>query len=209
MVPRNCLVDSGAPMLADTSVVINLDATGYFDQILGAVPNRLLISEDVRNEVRRGEAGGAHEENAIGAIIERGQAKVAALTSDGLERFRSLTSGRASETVGDGEAATIACALSLGAIALIDERKALRISAERFPSLETATTVDVLALPQVQSNLGLSRLSEAVFHALRRARMRVPPHYLPWVVDLIGADNVGKCNSLPRSVRLPRTGAPS
>ena len=203
MVPRNCLVDSGAPMLADTIVVINLDATGYFDQILDAVPNRLLVPEEVQNEVRRGEAGGAHEENAIWAIIERGQANVAALTLDGLKRFRSLTSGRASETLGDGEAATIACALSLVAIALIDERKALRISAERFPSLLTATTLDVLAHPQVQSSLGPSRLSEAVFTALTRARMRVPPNYLPWVVDLIGADNVVKCNSLPRSVRLP------
>jgi len=190
-------------MLADTSVVINLDATGYFDQILDAVPNRLLVPEEVQNEVRRGEAGGAHEENAVWTIIERGQAKVAALTLDGLERFRSLTSGRASETLGDGEAATIACALSLGAIALIDERKALRISAERFPSLVTATTLDVLAHPLIESNLAPSRLSKAVFHALTRARMRVPPHYLPWVVDLIGADNVGKCNSLPRSVRLP------
>lgn len=208
MAPRNYLVDSSVPMLADTSVVINLDATGNFDQILDAVPNRLLVSEDVQNEVLRGESGGAHEENAIWAIIERGQAEVAALTRDGLERFRSLTDGRANETLGDGEAATIACALSLGAIALIDERKALRISAERFPSLVTATTLDVLAHPQVQSRLGLSRLSEAVFNALTRARMRVAPHYLPWVVDLIGADNASNCNSLPRSVRQPGWGSP-
>lgn len=208
MVPRNCLVDSSVPMLADTSVVINLDATGYFDRILDAVPNRLLVSEDVQNEVLRGEDSGAHEENAIWAIIERGQAKVAALTLDGLETFRSLTSGRASETLGDGEAATIACALSLGAIALIDERNALRISAERFPSLVTATSLDVLAHPQIRSSLGLSRLSKAVFNALTLARMRVPPHYLPWVVGLIGADAASKCNSLPRSVRQPGWGSP-
>ncbi len=207
MAPRNCLVDSGAPMLADTSVVINLDATGYFDQILDAVPNRLLVSEDVQEELRRGEVGGAHEENSLWAIIERGQAKVATLTSEGLERFRSLTGGRADETLGDGEAATIACALSLGAIALIDERKALRVSAERFPSLVTDTSVDLLAHPQVQSDLGLTTLSEAVFHALTRARMRVPPHYFAWVVGLIGADNASRCDSLPRSVRLPGRGS--
>ena len=204
---RNYWVDSGVPMLADTSVVINLDATGCFDQILDVVPNRLMVPEDVQTEVRRGEAGGAHEENAIWAIIERGQAQVAALTRDGLERFRSLTGGRANETLGDGEAATIACALSLGAIALIDERKALRISAERFPSLVTATTLDVLAHPRVESDLGLSRLSEAVFNALTRARMRVPPQYLPWVADLIGAENLSKCNSLPRWVRLSGSGS--
>jgi predicted nucleic acid-binding protein len=191
-------------MLADTSVVINLDASGYFNRILEALPNRLLISEIVENEVRRGEIEGARQENGVWEIIACGQAEVVALTCEGLWRFRSLTSGRAVETLGDGEAATIACALELGAAALIDERKGLRISAQRFPSLVTATTLDALAHPQVQSALGMTSLSEAVFNALTRARMRVPQQYYQWVVDLIGADNARKCNSLPRSVRLHR-----
>lgn len=201
---RNCLIDSDAPMLADTSVVINLDASGYFGRILEALPNRLLVSEIVQNEVRLGEIGGARGEHGIWEIIVCGQVEVVPLTCAGLRRFRSLTSGRAAETLGDGEAATIASALELGAIALIDERKGLRISAERFPSLVTATTLDVLAHPQVQSSLGMSSLSEAVFNALTQARMRVPQQYYQWVVGLIGADNARKCNSLPRSVRLHR-----
>ncbi len=202
MEPRNCLIDSDAPMLADTSVVINLDATGYFDRILEALPNRLLVSEIVENEMRLGEIEGAREVNGIWEIIAHGQAEVVTLTCEGLRRFRSLTSGRAVETLGDGEAATIASALELGAIALIDERKGLRISAEKFPSLVTATSLDAFAHPQVQSSLGMSSLSEAVFSALTRARMRVPQQYYQWVVDLIGADNARKCNSLPRSVRM-------
>lgn len=204
MEPRNCLIDSEAPMLADTSVVINLDATGYFGRILDALPNRLLVSEIVEHEVRLGEIDGAHEKSGILEIIACGQVDVVALAGEGLRRFRSLTSGRAVETLGDGEAATIACALELGAIALIDERKGLRISAEKFPSLVTATTLDTLAHPRVQAGLGVERLTEAVFNALTRARMRVPQQYYRWVVDLIGADNARKCNSLPRWVRLQR-----
>ena len=199
---RNFLIDSEAPVLADTSVVINLDATGCFSRILDALPNRLLVPEIVVDEVRRGEIEGAREENGIWEIIARGQAEVVVLTCEGWRRFRSLTSGRAAETLGDGEAATIACAIDLKAVAAIDERKGLRISAEKFPALVTATTLDALAHPQVQSDLGMERLSEAVFNALTRARMRVPRQYFQWVVDLIGAENASKCNSLPRSIRL-------
>ena len=204
MEPRSCLIDSEAPMLADTSVVINLDATGCFGRILDALPNRLQVSEIVEHEVRLGEIDGAREKSGILEIIACGQVDVVGLAGEGLRRFRSLTSGRAVETLGDGEAATIACALELGAIALIDERKGLRISAEKFPSLVTATTLDTLAHPRVQAGLGVERLTEAVFNALTRARMRVPQQYYRWVVDLIGADNARKCNSLPRWVRLQR-----
>ncbi len=202
MGPRNFLVDSEAPMLADTSVVINLDATGCCGRILDALPNRLLVSEIAVDELRRGEIEGAREKNGIWEIIARGQAEVVVLTCEGVRRFRSLTSGRAAETLGDGEAATIACAIDLKAVAAIDERKGLRISAEKFPSLVTATTLDSLAHPQVRSGLGMERLSEAMFNALTRARMRVPRQYFHWVVELIGAENARKCNSLPRSVRL-------
>ena len=193
-------------MVADTSVVINLDATGYFGRILGLLPNRLLVPDVVASELKRGEIAASRRENAIWGTIGSGQAEVVALTADGSQRFRNLTSGPAAETLGDGEAATIANAVDLRAIALIDERKGLRISAEKFPSLVTATTLDALAHPQVQSGLCMSRLSEAVFNALARVRMRVPQHYFQWVIDLIGVDNARKCTSLPRSVRLPSTG---
>lgn len=203
MEPRNFLANSVAPMVADTSVVINLDATTHFGPILASLRNRLLIPTAVEIELRRGEMEGGHGENALWEFIASGRAEVVALTPDGLGQFRDLTSGLAAETLGDGEAATIACAHELNAIALIDERKGLRISAERFSSLAAATTLQVLAHPQVQTSLGRETLSEAVFNALTRARMRVPQEYHRWVVDLIGADNVRKCHSLPRSLRLP------
>ena len=203
MEPRNFLANSVAPMVADTSVVINLDATTHLGPILASLPNRLLIPTAVEIELRRGEVEGGHGENALWKFIASGRAEVVALTPDGLEQFRDLTSGLAAETLGDGEAATIVCAHELSAIALIDERKGLRISAERFPSLSAATTLEVLAHPQVQTSLGSEALSEAVFNALTRARMRVPQEYHRWVVGLIGADNARRCHSLPRSVRLP------
>jgi predicted nucleic acid-binding protein len=57
--------------------------------------------------------------------------------------------GPAQTTLDDGEAATIAHAVALNGVALIDERKANRICTERFPELRIASTVDILVHPSV------------------------------------------------------------
>ena len=109
-------------------------------------------------------------------------------------------------TLDDGEAATIAYAVGRGAIAVIDERKATRIGAELFPALRIACTVDMLAHPQVQDDLGKEMLADAVFRALRDGRMRVFPHHIEWVVGLIGPEKVAACRSLPGSARKTTEG---
>ncbi len=101
------------------------------------------------------------------------------------------------------KAATVASSVDLGVIALIDERKALRICSARFPELLTGVTLDVFTHHRVTSALGRERLSEAVFNALVWGRVRVPSRYLQWVVDLIGTTKAKECRSLPRSVRHP------
>ena len=94
-----------------------------------------------------------------------------------------------------------------GGVALVDERKAIRICAERFPSLGIGCTVDVLAQRHVQAALGGS-LADAVFNALNRGRMRVSDHHGHWVVDLIGKERAAECRSLQKRFRvdnLPRS----
>ena len=102
MALRSCLDERTAPVVADTSVVINLNATGDGEAILGALPN---------------------------------------------------------------------CARERSAIALIDDRKAIRICADRFPELAVGCTVDVLAQRHVQAALD-RRLADAVFNALDPLRVR-------------------------------------
>ena len=201
MEPPNCLNSSAVPVVADASVVINLNASGCVDSILDALPNRLLIPEEVAGEVKRGRRKVNDGARSISNLNSHGWAETVALSPVGLRRFRGLVNGPAGQTLGDGEAATIAIALELGAIGLIDERKALRICSERFPRFLTGVTLDVFRHHRVKSALGRARLSEAVLNALYWGRMRVPTHYLQWVVDLIGTANARKCRSLPRSVR--------
>ena len=117
-----------------------------------------------------------------------------------MSHFESLVSGSAAETLDDGEAATIACAIERSAVALIDDRKAIRTCTERFPNLTVGCTVDVLAQRHVQAALG-TRLGDAVFSALDLGRMRAPERYAQSVVDLIGKDRAVSCRSLPRRFR--------
>ena len=140
-------------------------------------------------------------------LVDRHVVEHARLGDVGMSHFESLVSGSAAETLDDGEAATIACAIERSAVALIDDRKAVRICAERFPNLAVGCTVDVFAQRDVRAAHG-TRLADAVFNALDRGRMRVPDLYGRWVVDLIGQDRAAGCRSLSKRFRLGLGGSP-
>src|SRR5206468_2948054 len=92
---------------------------------------------------------------------------------------------------------------------VIDERKANRICAERFPELPVACTVDLLSHPVVRSTLGDSALADAVFGALFHGRMRVLPQHRTWVIELLGESRVPNCLSLPQFLRTPQPKEPA
>ena len=200
MVCRSCLDERAAPVIVDTSVVINLNATGCAEATLRSLPNRCVVIEDVLLELQIGRRTGRGDADALAVLIEQQLVERAQVGNTGMSHFRSLVTGSASESLDDGEAATIACAIEQGAVALVDERKAIRICIERFPNLAVGCTVDVLAQRHVQAALGRS-LADAVFNALDRGRMRVPDQHGHWVVDLIGKERAAGCRSLPKRFR--------
>ena len=200
---QSCLTDRAVPIVADASVLINLNATKCAETILDALPNPFLAVSEVIPELKSDEQTGRDDAAAVSAWQASGQLQVVQLGGTGMQHFASLVSGPVAQTLDDGEAATIAYALELKphAIPLIDERKANRICAARFAGLVTGSTVDLLAHNDVQAALGCVRLADAVFNALYNGRMRVLPHYLKWVVGLIGPERARRCRSLPRSAR--------
>ena len=203
MVRQSCLRDRAVPVIADTSVVIDLNATKCAETILDALPNPFLVVTEVVSELQSGLQAGRNDAAALDGWLASGRVRIVPLGDTGARHFFNLVSGPAAQTLDDGEAATIALALETEppAIPLIDERKANRICAQRFADLVTGSTVDLLAQDDVQSALGRDRLASAVFNALYFGRMRVLPHHLDWVVSLIGPDRANQCESLPRSVR--------
>ena len=188
-------------VVADASVVINLNATGFAASILEALPNRFAVVKEVALELENGRRHGRNDADALNTLVAAGRVDLVRLANPGIEYFTSLVSGSAAETLDDGEAATIAYALEHGATALIDERKANRICAERYSALATGCTIDVLAHNGVEAALGHSRLADGVFNALYHGRMRVLAQHVNSVVNLIGPERAAQCVSLPRSVR--------
>lgn len=203
MVRQSCLRDRTVPVIADTSVVINLNATQCAETILDALRNPFLVVPEVALELQSGLQAGRNDAAALDGWHASGRVRIVPLGDTGTRHFFNLVSGPATQTLDDGEAATIALALETEppAVPLTDERKANRICAHRFAGLVTGSTVDLLAQDDVQAALGRDRIASAVFNALYFGRMRVLPHHLDWVVGLIGPDRAKQCESLPRSVR--------
>ncbi len=200
-----CLTDPAAHLVIDTSAAINLNATGCAVEILKSLPNRVLAVDIILHELEEGRRRGKRDADLLNELVSAHLIEVVTLDSPAEKIFEELVVGRAVETLDDGEAATIAYAAEHGGIAIIDERKAIRICGQRFASLRLGSTVDLFAHPKVLTGLGRERLSQAVLNSLQNARMRVLPHHIRWVVDLIGQEQATKCASLPRSVRSSDT----
>ena len=203
MASLTCLTDPVSLIVADASTVINLNATGCAPVIVRALPNPLVVVDAIPAELEEGRHRGRFDAELLKELVASGLVGIVHLEDRMEPHFEELVIGAAAATLDDGEAATIAYAIEHKAIALIDERKANRICAERFPQLRRGSTVDIFAHPNVGQRLGGDSLAEAVFNALHHGRMRVLPHYVQWVVDLIGNERAALCPSLPASARLP------
>jgi predicted nucleic acid-binding protein len=163
------------------------------------------VVDVVQAELDAGRRSGRRDADLLNGLLADRLFELVQLDVAAMAHFEQLVIGPAIATLDDGEAATIAYSITAGATAAIDERKATAMCSQRFPALSLCSTVDILARPDVQNSLGKDELSAAVFRALIHGRMRVLPHNVQWVVDLIGPDRASACTSLPRAARCLRT----
>ena len=185
--------DPGTPVVTDASVIINLVATRTAAAIVAAFPNRFLATTNVRRELWEGRGRGHESWEGLEALIDDGSIEPVELQRSDEPVYRSLVEGEAQETLDDGEAATIAYAVGRAAVALIDEGKARRICAARFPELRLASTADVLLHGLVKDGLGEAGQRDAIFRALRDAKMQVvPPDRMGLPVNRCGISGIGR-----------------
>lgn len=191
-------------VVADTSAVINLSASGCAEKVIKALPHRIAIVDVVPTELAVGRGNGHTSADLLQNLLSKGAIDLVSLDDAAAQHFEELVIGPTALTLDDGEAATIAYAAANGGMALLDERKAIRIATKRFPSLRLGSTVDLFADSSVAQSLGHLGLPDALFKALRDGRMRVLPPHLAWVVNIIGSDRAALCASLPDTVRNQR-----
>lgn len=202
------LTDPNALLVADASTVININASGCGPTIMKVLPNPVAIVKIIADELEEGRHRLRKDADLLNELRVARLVEIVELEDVGAIHFEQLVVGPAEMTLDDGEAATIAYAVGKNGIPLIDERKATRICAKRFPELRIANTVDIFTHPEVQAALGKDKLADAVFNALCHGRMRVFARHIEWVVELIGRDRACLCTSLPRSARAAQQGMP-
>lgn len=191
------------PLVADASLWIALAATECAAEILVAMARPVIITDIVRNELDRGRPKGRGTADAVETLIASGHVEAVRLSEPALEIYLGLVIGQASETLDDGEAATIAMATTLNGAAVIDERKARRIAESRFLAMELRCTAELMLSRSVIGALGKARCGDALFAALKDTRLRVPSAFLSIVSEAIGQERVRHCPSLPARARTP------
>ena len=190
------------PAVADASVMINICACGAGRKVLEALPVRLLMAQPTIAEVTSDRRAGRADHQQLASLIADGLVDEAGLARDAEEIFASLVIGKAAETLDDGEAASIALAVSRRVGVVVDEKKATSLCLMRFPEVPRLSSCDLFLHEAVKARLGVAGQRDAIFNALCRARMRVQDHHLDAVLTILGAERAAQCASLPARARV-------
>jgi predicted nucleic acid-binding protein len=192
--------DASKILVADASVVINLNATQCAAEIIGSLRGAMFVTENARLELEAGLRNGHSDAEKLRVLIKQGAVQVAHLGMTGLAIYETLIEGAAEQTLDDGEAATIAYACEIKGIAILDE-KARSLSSARFPELTISSSAEMLACEAAHQKLGTQGQVDAIVNALRDGRMRVPNEHVDTIIKLIGETNAASCTSLPKRVK--------
>jgi predicted nucleic acid-binding protein len=184
-------------LVLDASALINLLGTGMAAELVKAANRRMLVEDYAFEELRRHPLPEQNLQTEITALLDCRLLQRVTMDSTARILFRELTDGDLTVGLDDGEAATIAFAVTHKAtVPVIDEKKANSVFGRRWSSRIIVDTVTLLSQPCIASAFTEERYSAAIHSALLYARMRVPRAAKPWVTALIGKARAAQCPSL-------------
>lgn len=195
MICSSALSNVLKPLVPDTSVLINLHASSFGEEVLREIPNEIVLPDRVVRELEHETSHTNGENGFIQGLISEDVIKVFELEDAANDIFEELISGPGS--LGDGEAASIAVAVTQGFVPVIDERKGRARAAKLMNNQAPAWSLDLLMHPAVQEGLPDGGFIQAIYLALREGRMRIDENRCEAVVKLIGVERAIHCTSLP------------
>ncbi|HEV7276571.1 MAG TPA: DNA-binding protein [Devosiaceae bacterium] len=190
------LISVEVPLVLDTSVLINLHACGSGARILGAVPNSVLVPQEVVTELDHETSRVNGEREFLREVVDSEIVAIEVMTDDEYEVFLHLITS--SPSLGDGEAATIAIASKRGCWPVLDERRGRNRASEHCGVKPAGWSLDLLTHPAVSTTLGQVQALDAIFLALREGRMRIPPESADFVISAVGETRARECTCLPQ-----------
>ena len=189
------LVD-GTALVLDASSGLNLLGTGRAAEVLRALPHEVLVTDKAAAEIGRDPITGTPGAVVLSGLAAERLIRIVPLSDPAYDTYLCLVAALSPDGLDDGEAATLAHAADVGAVPVLDERKAIRIAAG-LPVAPPVCSLDLLSHPVLARVLGAAGLADAVHSALRHAKMRVPEGFRPWVLGMIDAERLRVCSSIP------------
>jgi hypothetical protein len=174
----------GSLLLLDACCIINLFATGYFEEILHRLPCEFAASRLIaRNEVLRlsAAAGAQLESQAIPPARLGGSKEIGILDLRDEEEIAWFV--RFAADLDDGEASVCALAVMRGGAVASDDRKVLGLLRRITPQVPTIQTPELLwewaRLSQVPDDL-IGTVLRSVRDRARFVPRRSAPHFAWW-----------------------------
>ena len=190
--------DTLGPFVLDASAIINLLGTGIAGRLLSCLQVPVLAEQTALREVTRHPIPKLSHAAELAALESAGLLRSMAMDEQAKEIFRELIANDLSEGLDDGEAATIAYAIthSAATIPVVDERKATRIFKQKWAGRIAIGTLSLISDERILMMLAQEEMREAVYSALIHARMRVPEETRQWAIELIGTERAASCPSI-------------
>jgi predicted nucleic acid-binding protein len=187
-------------LVLDASALINLLGTGIAGEVVKAASRPMLVEDYAFEELRRHPLPKQDIQSEIAALLDARLLQRVRMDDGARALFRELTDGDLTAGLDDGEAATIAYAMShAAAIPVIDEKKASALFVQRWSSRTIVDTVTLLSQASVVDAFTEEQYGAAIHSALLYARMRVPKAARPWIRALLGDERAAQCPSLAQS----------
>lgn len=175
-------MDFDRPLVFDACVLINLHASGRLGEIIRSIPQPTLVTETVRSlELLQTDALDAlnPEGDRLGDLISSDRLTVVDFVGDD---ETGLFIDFAAAIGDDGEAASLAVAVSRGFAVVTDDRKARQFGERETPSVPLVDTLQILEHWAADGVVPLDEVREALTNVKVHGHY-VPPHshpLFPW-----------------------------
>ena len=170
--------------IIDACSLINFYATTFLESILKHLSLNFYIVEQVKNEslyIRRpdeSERGFDYEAIVLDPYFKSNLLKVVSLETDNEKKlFINLA-----DQLDDGEAATLAIAISREMQVITDDKKAIRILRQDFPAIHYLTTLDIMKDWSKRDFIEFQEIKKALHNILIYANYLPPQkhHLFNW-----------------------------
>jgi predicted nucleic acid-binding protein len=154
-------------LIQDACVLINLVATGRFEQIARGICHQFAVSQAARNELLfLRNPGGEREPIDLQPHVDAGLLQVLSVKTD-QERSRYVAYAA---QLDDGEAMSLALAECRHLALATDDRKCRRLVAKEQVDIKLWSTTDILKAWQAAQQIPSTEMREAVCRVRDRAR---------------------------------------